>query len=572
MDGMLGPVPRSPMRAALMSAVLLPLGNPARAADTWTAVAPGIDRLHRTAAGPLVAHAVSIDLSRDEVQLRTTRAEEAGRTTSSFASLVGARVAINGDWFSSGAQPAGVAMGEGAAWGAADTDTHAFFACTLYKDCWIDEAGHAASPGVRWWSAVGGNNALLVVDGAALAHGGSFYESDRHPRSAVGLSQDGQTLLLVVVDGRSTSSIGSTWNDMAALMANLGAHEAMMLDGGGSSTLVVDGGAVNTPSDGGQRSVANHIGVLWDDSPEAGCEDAPNGRMCLDETNIASCVSGVYSSGDCATYGATCEEDPLEDFAYCVDWRCGGDGSAAYCGDGEEISVCEDGVYASGDCAAYGLSCVEGLGSAWCAAEFYQARLLGTDLPVVDGLIEVPSGESITGELWFENTGLDTWTPERTRLAPLPRDTAHPLGTGDWLAGNRVSGVRVATPPGGTGTFPITLSAPADEPTTLSLALVEEGVTWFADAPAGGGPAEDALVWTVAHASGGGGQGTGGGGAGGSSGSGGSDGSDGDVDAPDETKGDRSGGGSGGCTTAPSGAAIALCLLPLAALVRRRRH
>lgn len=62
--------------------------------------------------------------------------------------------------------------------------------------------------------------------------------ANRHPRSAVGLDAGG-AVWLVVVDGRQPLSRGVTLEELAALLLDLGAVDAVNLDGGGSSTLVV---------------------------------------------------------------------------------------------------------------------------------------------------------------------------------------------------------------------------------------------------------------------------------------------------------------------------------------------
>ncbi len=77
----------------------------------------------------------------------------------------------------------------------------------------------------------------------------------RHPRSALGTSADGRTLLIVAVDGRQEHSRGVTLEELGQLMLTLGAHHALNLDGGGSTALVVrDPGTgvfavTNQPSD-----------------------------------------------------------------------------------------------------------------------------------------------------------------------------------------------------------------------------------------------------------------------------------------------------------------------------------
>lgn len=97
----------------------------------------------------------------------------------------------------------------------------------------------------------------------------------RQPRTALGISQDRKTIILMVVDGR-THSIGATQSEMAWLMKEYGAYDAMHFDGGGSTTMVVktiddnQPEIKNTLSDGSQRRVMNGLGVF---------SDAPQGEI-----------------------------------------------------------------------------------------------------------------------------------------------------------------------------------------------------------------------------------------------------------------------------------------------------
>lgn len=85
----------------------------------------------------------------------------------------------------------------------------------------------------------------------------------RHPRTAMGLSKDQQTFILVVVDGRSKESVGMYGTELAALMKDFGAWNAINLDGGGSSQFYVKGrGTINAPSGAKPRKVLNHWGVF----------------------------------------------------------------------------------------------------------------------------------------------------------------------------------------------------------------------------------------------------------------------------------------------------------------------
>jgi hypothetical protein len=87
-----------------------------------------------------------------------------------------------------------------------------------------------------------------------------------HPRSAVGVTKDGK-VLIVAVDGRQTFSRGISLPDLADVMKSLGAVDALNLDGGGSTCLSVMGMAINSPSDGQVRQVADSLLVFDDNAP-----------------------------------------------------------------------------------------------------------------------------------------------------------------------------------------------------------------------------------------------------------------------------------------------------------------
>jgi len=89
-----------------------------------------------------------------------------------------------------------------------------------------------------------------------------------HPRTAVGIDRDTRTVLLLVIDGRQDISRGYTMVELANKMIELGADEALNLDGGGSSTMVAlnrkgTSTILNSPSGGVQRYVANGIVVKY---------------------------------------------------------------------------------------------------------------------------------------------------------------------------------------------------------------------------------------------------------------------------------------------------------------------
>lgn len=122
---------------------------------------------------------------------------------------------------------------------------------------------------------------LAAADGAAMrfAVGGFPILRDRTPlpdrypdtlapRTAAGFNANGQQLILVAVDGRSSGSVGMAVGELAVLLRDLGAVAAVNLDGGGSTALVARraGGSEvavrNAPSDGAERPVPNGIGIF----------------------------------------------------------------------------------------------------------------------------------------------------------------------------------------------------------------------------------------------------------------------------------------------------------------------
>ena len=108
-----------------------------------------------------------------------------------------------------------------------------------------------------------------LVDGARESiRPVSTFTTAAHPRTAVALRADGR-LVLATVDGRwSGYSIGVTATDLAGLLLDQGAVQAIMLDGGGSTTALVrrpgdvEATLANRPSDGRERAVDGALLVI----------------------------------------------------------------------------------------------------------------------------------------------------------------------------------------------------------------------------------------------------------------------------------------------------------------------
>jgi exopolysaccharide biosynthesis protein len=124
---------------------------------------------------------------------------------------------------------------------------------------------HGATPLmlIGGWPRILRDGAIVAGESATEEGTLSRNAEARHPRTAIGFSRDSSTLFLLTVDGRSENSGGMTLVELAGLMRELGAWDALNFDGGGSTTMVVDGAVVNQPSDKeGERAVGNAVLVL----------------------------------------------------------------------------------------------------------------------------------------------------------------------------------------------------------------------------------------------------------------------------------------------------------------------
>jgi hypothetical protein len=446
-------VPSALCLCFLVSAMFVTVvATPVAAQDTWTTPSPGVRQLVRLTSGPRRVVAVEIDLTRSDLYIRATRREERGRTTTSFANHVGATVAINGDWGNASFDPVGLAVGDGAHWEGTADRGWAFIACTIDNRCVFDDHTADQERDLRWHEVVGGNGWRLLIDGQMPQYPNeAFYRTDRHPRSAVGVNADGTRMILMVIEGRREDSIGATFIETADQIRSLGAHQAMMLDGGGSSALVVAGQRISRlPSNqSSERVVTNHLAIVRGGT-DGRCQALPNGRYC-DGSVIHTCRGGAHrGQGDCGFFGASCvvADDGM---AVCNHPYCANGPNGHYCEDRTRITRCNYGQpVGTGDCGAFGATCedtaedaycvhflcAEGANGAWCRDEGVLARCArGQPLDDVDcgasgrrcqdgacvGVAtEDPGPEETAPEEPGDddNRGEDVWTAPDTEAGP----------------------------------------------------------------------------------------------------------------------------------------------------------
>ena len=195
---------------------------------------------------------------------------------------------------------------------------------------------------------------------------------------------------------------------------------------------------------------------------------------------------------------------------------------------------------------------------AWFAAAELSRTFPGANEPALDVLVDTPVELSIE----LQNVGGLAWEPGRTFLGTAaPRDAESPLYDPSWPSASRVATVDAVVEPGGVGTFSFRVLASEAGDAEQILGLVHEGTTWFADAPWGGGPGDDAIAIRVRAA----GDGDG----------------DGDEPDPDDPPSDEptddvveSDDVAGGCSIGPGSSSpgvVALVLLSLVGLVSSRR-
>jgi hypothetical protein len=172
-------------------------------------------------------------------------------------------------------------------------------------------------------------------------------------------------------------------------------------------------------------------------------------------------------------------------------------------------------AYAKAVLAAYGNT----------APPEYAAKFVSQTYPYASvGPVKLQVGQTVTGSIVMQNVGSQPWKAGVTKLAPIPRDQASPFQAGNWLTNARVSSVAQDVAPGANGTFQWDLKGSTPGDFSPFFGFVEDGVTWFADAPKGGGPLDDVvqlhIVVTPAAGTGGaGGSGAGGSGKAGAGGS-----------------------------------------------------
>ena len=176
-------------------------------------------------------------------------------TTSNIASSVGAKIAINGDYY--GARSSGYVVRNGELLRetkAADSQED----MVLWSDgsmSVVTEGDYTAQQLVD----KGAQQVLsfgpgLIVDGSisVTANDEVGQAMASNPRTSIGYIA-GNHYVFVVADGRTDASVGLSLLQLAEFLKTLGVTQAYNLDGGGSSTMYYNGRVVNNPTTNGSK-------------------------------------------------------------------------------------------------------------------------------------------------------------------------------------------------------------------------------------------------------------------------------------------------------------------------------
>jgi MYXO-CTERM domain-containing protein len=277
----------------------------------------GLFQNYRIALVELDNPAVSVQVMNNNDQWKGAK-----ETVLGMANRAGAALAVNGDYWSWGTHDPsqGTTVSDGLCFRAHPERTAIAFSADKSQveigqfgtwpvaenppdDCpsWIEEAVSAGPQfifdGVPRWE----EQAHAVAPHVNI-NGDTFFgqeawawDTGRQPNTAVGITADGKTLILITCDGRGAGgSDGCNMaGDMTDLMIEFGAHNALKLDSGGSTTFFYDGSVRNVASGGEPqgklRRVVNALGVMSVRQGEGPCT-----------TNLSTIAETVIDShSDC---------------------------------------------------------------------------------------------------------------------------------------------------------------------------------------------------------------------------------------------------------------------------------
>ena len=253
-------------------------GQDASAAP-WQQVAAGLFYSSFSPWSESRVHVLSLDLRQAGLRLELSAPQARGLAMDQRPQATLAVASFNASFFDRGFVPRGITVSQGDVWAPVlAAEASPSMACDRLQRCRITFTNTATPP----------SDAVNVVAGTPWLVRAGQPRTDlddascpalcarTHPRTAIGLAGQGRWLLVVLAEGRRPPLAGISLVQLSLLMRDLGAEDAINLDGGGSSTLWLQGRAVmarpaNEPA---ERALANAIHIVRHDNGAAGAETA----------------------------------------------------------------------------------------------------------------------------------------------------------------------------------------------------------------------------------------------------------------------------------------------------------
>jgi hypothetical protein len=271
----------------------------AHATDDWTQPFVGVEVLHRHSTSPKVnIWAARVNLDAPGVSMNATDYPgSTHRAPNTWAQMVGAQIAVNGDYYGGkcpGTGPIctwGLAAGGGTLWpantmGAGDGIDNDGRSVVFFNDkSQIEIPPQAEVSAFPTWAkhAIGAYGDVLR-NGVVVSNPIGQECNGRPPRTFGGISQNGRTLILGTADAYNVLNtpggeyISFTCQEIGAFLRELGAYHGVNFDGGNSTAMYIQGYAsavpgvpenfniVNIPANvsgpGRVSTVANHFGIF----------------------------------------------------------------------------------------------------------------------------------------------------------------------------------------------------------------------------------------------------------------------------------------------------------------------
>lgn len=255
---------------------------------------------------------VVADLASADVGARVSRPMERGAVVEEWAGAVvsGAAIAVPaGPFRFADLEPVGLTVGDGEHWGTtADSPGLGVLALDA-RQAGVLAPAEQVVPVEPWMHDVL-SGVSIVRDGVALACRDEGCAAA--PRTGVGLSEDGRSLVIVAAAGWVADAPGVGDGQLGQLLAAAGAHDAVRVAEGATSTMWARGeGLVMPSSDGASRASAAFLAVVDLSAGVTGRLVGVVERMEDNRALVAARIRVETSDGTLAAEGGT-----LTDRAY----------------------------------------------------------------------------------------------------------------------------------------------------------------------------------------------------------------------------------------------------------------